>query len=237
MRLERTRGRLIYGGSFNPLHIGHMRLALECREKMAQYADTLEFLPAAAHPQKDAAHLLPFKLRAEMIKNAIKDIRGFSCNEMEGSWAGPSYTFEILKSFSCAQNNAPLFFIIGSQDFALLPTWWKGLRLPEVCNLVVAPRGGDTVADFCALGKHFWPDAVVEKENFNDICMAEKGLVLRLPCGSRVFWLNVPQLDISASRIRKLWLCGRSTEFLMPGYVTDILNREEHKVRTCWEGE
>lgn len=237
MGAMRKNGRLVYGGCFNPLHMGHLRLALECMDKMASLANRLEFLPAASPPHKKIADILPFELRATMIRSVIRNMPSFFCNEMEKDCPGPSYTYKILQKLGNQQKEEQIFFIVGSQDFALLPTWWRGLDLPHICSLVVVPRGGQTAADFMALGKQFWPDALAEEQKFNDSCTGESGLVLKIRDKHSVFWLEVPQLDISASRIRKLWLCGRNVNFLTPEPVTDILNREEKIVRMCWEGE
>lgn len=234
---QNRKGRLIYGGSFNPLHLGHMRLALECLEKMAAFADSLEFLPTAAPPHKKASGLLPFSLRCEMVKTAITGMARFSCNEIEALCAGPSYTFEILTTLLREKADRPLFFIVGSQDFALLPTWKHGLRLPELCSLVVAKRGGHTQADFLALARQFWPGSITGQGVIPDVCMWEDGIRLDLAIGGSLYWLPTPMLDISASRLRRLWLCGRGLEYLAPAPVIDILNREKRAVRTCWEGE
>ncbi len=231
------KGLLLYGGSFNPLHIAHLRAALECSEKMADLADRLDFLPAGSPPHKKISDLLPFDLRAEMTHAAIKHLTNFGCNEIEKQCSGLSYTFEILKKISQTGNIKPLFFIIGSQDYALLSGWNRGLRLPELCSLVVVPRGGHTKADFLHISQALWPGLNMEMTKCEDSCMGEQRLCLRHPAGNSIYWLEIPQQEISASRIRRLWLCGRNVDFLLPEPVINILKREERLVRRCWEGE
>lgn len=225
--------KLIYGGSFNPVHMAHMRMAIECRERMAAFTDGLDFLPSAVPPHKTAEGMLPFALRVEMLNAAIADFPHFACNEEEARRFGPSYTYETLAGMGAKGAQTP-FFLLGSQDFALLGTWHKGLRLPEVCNLVIVPRAGHNMAAFMAISRKLWPDAKPGPKNPDDSCMGEAGYSLALPGRNNIYWLDVPQMDISASRIRRLWLCGRSLDFLMPTAALHILNREERAVRACW---
>lgn len=237
METATPKGRLIFGGSFNPIHAGHLRMALECKAKMSVFADVLEFLPTGVPPHKKITDLLPFDLRARIINEVITTMPGFICNESEHHYVGPTYTIDVMRKFASQQPGVPLYFILGSQDFALLPEWKEGLLLPEVCNLVVVPRGGYNSRNFWELSAKFWPNAIAKETNFNDSCLNENGICLRLNGAASLYWLEVPQLDISASRIRELWRCGRSLNFLTPEIVINILKREERIVRACWEKE
>lgn len=224
-------GRIIFGGSFNPLHCGHMRLALECLDRLRHWADALEFLPASRPPHKDAGRLLPFCLRVEMIKEAIGRFRAMSCNEVESFRSGPSYTYETLAEMADADN---LYFLMGSQDFNLLPQWHRGLELLSVANLVVVPRGDASSNDF--LGQCFQFFGEVELLDPRAVEAGPGAVAVRHGGGRRVFWLPAPHLAISASYVRDCWLCGRSVDYLVPAKVLDVLNREERAARACWEG-
>lgn len=233
----KARGRLIYGGSFNPIHVGHLRMALECRARMAAECGVVEFLPAGRPPHKNAQGLLPFGLRARIISAAIAGTPDFVLNESERDCEGLSYTIDVMRKLAVEEPGAPLYFILGSQDFALLPEWKEGLRLPKVCNLVIVPRGEHKVRDFLDLSAKFWPNAIAKETVFSDSCLNENGVCLRLGGMASLYWLEAPHLDISASRLRKLWLCGGSLAYLTPGAVINILKREERIVRACWEKE
>ncbi|MDL2272823.1 nicotinate-nicotinamide nucleotide adenylyltransferase, partial [Desulfovibrio sp. OttesenSCG-928-I05] len=87
----------IFGGSFNPPHIGHMRLALEVQEALRP--DRLDFLPTAVSPHKGRRQVLPFTTRARMLEESIKGIPGLAVNPMESERDGPSYTVDTLRIY------------------------------------------------------------------------------------------------------------------------------------------
>lgn len=214
-----------------------MRLALESMAMLADLVDTVEFLPCAVPPHKKAAALLPFELRAKMIKAAIADFPRFKCNEMEGERGEPSYTYETLRRLSKETEPEKLYFLIGSEDFSLLPTWRMGVALAELCNFVVAPRGNFGKKEFLAQCHEFWPDAQIKKEAPGNKCMNESGCAIRLKSETCVYWLPLPYLSISASRIRRLWQCGESIDYLMPLEAQAILKENPEVVETSWTGE
>lgn len=230
--MSRASGRVIYGGSFNPPHIGHMRLAIECLERLAYYAGSLEFLPCAAPPHKDARGLLPFDLRVAMLRAAIGHRSGMSCNIEESLHDGPSYTYETLKRLGRRDD---LFFLMGSQDFAQLSQWWHGLRLPEAGNIVVAPRGVCDVQDFLAQVHNFWPTIAGDSFAIMETGPNEPGVAVKLATGGKIIYLPTPRLEISSSRIRELWLAGKNVDYLAPGPVVEKLNQNERAARACWE--
>lgn len=226
------KGRLIFGGSFNPVHIGHMRLALETLALLSELINAVEFLPSAAPPHKLDEPILPFPLRVAMIRAAIKDQPGLACNEIEAALAAPSYTWNTL---TLLNGTAPLFFLLGSQDYRLLPEWHKGLELPRVCNLVVAPRGAFTREDFARQTEKLWPDCQPLQAGPRDACTGESCWQMSLPGGSAVYLLPAPHLAISSTRIRKLWLCDKNIDYLVPWPALEILERERQAVRVCWQ--
>lgn len=226
-------GRIIYGGSFNPLHIGHMRLALECYAILKDLATGLDFLPAAIPPHKPATGLLPFALRCAMIRQTITNYPDLRCNEIEAERDEPSYTFATLGQLK-EQMAAPLYFLLGSQDFPLLPQWWHGLDLPKECTLVIAPRSEYSADAFMAQVNTFWPGAT-RKSGPEDNCTRESCAMALLPSGAKLILLPTPPLDISSSRIRKLWLCHKNIDYLVPEPVQQILNAQAEAIRACWQ--
>ena len=227
-------GLLIYGGSFNPIHIGHLRLAIESRECLHELFDKVDFVPSACHPQKDHSTLLPFDLRSKLIRDAIKNLPWASCNELERERQGPSYTLDTLLEYGRKYVKENLFFLIGSEDFKLLPSWHKGLDIASYCNLVVAPRGNFSLEEFTGLCRRFWACENSQLKEGN-----ESGTLaytrLRLHSGTFVFYLSVPYLEISASRIRSLWLKNLNIDFLVPKEVLEFLNKEKLLVRESWQ--
>lgn len=229
-------GRLIFGGSFNPLHVGHLRLALETLNLMAEQIEIVEFLPSAQPPHKRGEPMLPFELRSRLIKAAIKGKTGLACNELEGSISGPSYTFNTLKFLAKESGSARLYFLLGSQDFQLLPEWRHGLELPELCSLVIAPRGDYPKKEFEQQTRVFWPKSAESIEpGPKDECTDETGWHIKINPENAIYLLPLPHLAISATRIRKLWLCGKNLDYLAPEAVLEILTREQRLVRACWQ--
>ena len=152
-------GRALFGGSFNPPHVGHLRLAIEMAETLRPLAAGVELTPCATPPHKVAGGLLPFDLRAAMVEACLDGLPGLSCNRMEAGRPGLSYTWDTLRACREETPERPLFFILGSPDYALLPHWHRGLELPCLCQLVVVPRGEGSEKNFLAATQSMWPGA------------------------------------------------------------------------------
>lgn len=221
-------GRAILGGSFNPPHVGHLRLAIEVREALGSLVQEVDLVPCAVPPHKAAAHMLPFDLRAAMLEACVAGLDGLRCNRLEAQRRGPSYTWDTLQAYRAAEPGTALYFILGSPDFAQLDTWRNGLNLPGLCHFVVVPRKGHTEADFVATARRLWPEA-------QECASSLKGCpCLSLPGGGLAHFLSLPRLSVSASRVRRLWLAGRSADFLVPEAALRILFEHAHVARTCW---
>lgn len=233
--MERSQAIIIYGGSFNPVHIGHMRLAIEALGFPDGMASRVVFVPSAVPPHKKCSAMLPFGLRVELLRAAIGNIPGLSCSEIEASLPAPSYTYETLKFLANEHGKDNLYFLIGSGDFRLLPEWHYGLSLPEVCNLVVAPRGDYSESEFARQARIFWPEAAKARPGPVEGCTGGQTWAVNLPQGSRAYLLPLPYLEISATRIRRLWLCGKNLDYLVPKAALEILMRERQAVRSCWQ--
>lgn len=229
-------GRIIYGGSFNPIHIGHLRLAIETLENMAPVASLLEFVPVGMPPHKDARHLLPFCLRAKLIRAAIANSAVMRCVELEAHRDGLSYTVDTLKEYSRLYPDEELFFLLGSQDFEILDEWRQWRELPGLANFVIAPRGGEAKKHFLEQTKRRWPEAFQNRELEKEFAV-EGTICMRLPTGKNLFFLPIPRLDVSASRIRRLWLTGCNLEYLVPDSALALLEAEKGTVQSCWENE
>lgn len=224
-------GRLVFGGSFNPPHVGHVRLAVEAREILGPLVDRVDLVPCACPPHKDNSGLLPFSLRVAMLEAAIAPLPQLHCNRLEGERHGPSYTCDTLVCYKKTLTGHQLYFLLGSQDYALLPTWRRGLELPRLCQLVVVPRGGDGLDAFLATSSTLWPG-----------CHPCSSLIataqaVRLPDGGMCHFLPLPWLDVSASRIRRAWLAGRDIRYLTPDAVLDMLSAQDEEIRTYWRND
>lgn len=221
-------GRLIYGGTFNPIHIGHMRLAIESLELLAGKVDALDFVPAALPPHKRGQGLLPFALRARMIDACLEDQPRMNCNLLEGKRSNLSYTYDTLEIYRNLYKDEELYFLLGSQDYNLLREWRKGLELPDLCTLVIVPRGNFSPGDFENATCDLWPKS-------RPFGTSERKLsIMSLPGERKVIYAPLPWLDISSSLIRQYWLGGRSVEYLMPAKALQMLEMEKPTVMACW---
>ena len=221
-------GRALLGGSFNPPHVGHLRLAIEAREALGDLVQGVDMVPCAVPPHKAQSGMLPFELRASMVAACAESIPWLRCNRAEALRQGPSYTWDTLCAYREAEPETELYFILGSPDFALLSTWHRGLELPRLCHFVVVPRKGHTAGDFIAAAQALWPDARQGQPVLPGCaCVC-------LPGGGLAHFLDVPWLAVSASRVRQLWLAGRNVDFLVPGAALQILHNNAHTVRQHW---
>ena len=221
-------GRAILGGSFNPPPVGHLRLALETREALGDRVQGVDMVPCAVPPHKAQSGMLPFDLRADMVEACSQGLPWLRCNRMEAQRQGPSYTWDTLCAYREAEPDTNLYFILGSPDFALLSTWYKGLDMPRLCHFVVVPRKGHTSADFIAAAMALWPDAAER------LPLLPASPCMVLPGGGLAHFLSVPWLAVSASRIRQLWLAGRNVDFLVPDAALQILRNNAQTVRHHW---
>ena len=223
-------GCIIYGGSFNPVHIGHLRLAVEASSRLANSADRLEFVPTARHPQKNSHMLLPIALRMELIEASIRDMPGTFCNGLEEDRSQISYTIDTLKDYLRNWQPRQLYFLLGSQDYELFHTWRQWQKIAQLCNLLIVPRGDFTRADFERTTRMYWPQA--RPENFAGA--KEPNLCMTLPASTRAIFLPVQWLPISSSWIRELWLNNENPLWLLPPAALEILKKNSDRVNACW---
>lgn len=210
----------LLGGSFNPVHIGHVRMAIEVREVLD--LDRVELIPARHPPHKTEEGLLPFDLRMDLCKAAIEGVDGLGSNPMEGRRPGPSFTCDTLTCYREEQPESEMVFIMGAATFLELETWRRGLELPELASLAVVNRwsASEKVAETIA-GR--WPDAEFESEG-----------IWRFPSGHAVHLVEIPRLDIKASMLRERWLQRRDISFLVPRSVDDMLEERGEEVSRYW---
>ena len=220
----------ILGGSFNPVHVGHVRLALEVLE--ASHAalpplSAVHLIPSAQPPHKPAADMLPFALRLAMLKAAVQDMPGLMVNDLEGQRRGPSYTWDTLTAYHTLYPAARLLFVVGGEDYGALSQWHRGLELPQLTHIGMVPRAGADDAAFAEETSRHWPEARIVRQ--------ADSLYADLPGGARLYYLPLPRLDISASLIRERWLKGGNVRYLLPDPVLTVLEEHRDTVRQCWQ--
>ena len=204
----------IFGGTFNPIHLAHLRIAEEVREACA--LDNILFIPAALPPHKNVAEDVPFAHRLAMVELAVADNRYFRVSDVEGRRAGKSYsvhTLEILRRENPADE---YFFIVGMDSFLDITSWKEYRRLFELAHIVVVARPGSPGGDPLGL----LPVAIRA-----DFCYDVAAKTLQHRCGTSVIFLQETRLDISSTRIRRMVAEGRSIRYLVPTAVEDYIVR------------
>lgn len=128
----------IFGGSFNPVHIGHLLVAEDIHEQLK--LDKIIFIPAYNPPHK--RYLLPFRYRFEMLKLAIEDNPFFELSDIEAKRMGKSFTIDTLSELKKEYPKDELYLIMGTDQFAVLSSWKEPTRLFEMARVVVISRPG-----------------------------------------------------------------------------------------------
>ena len=194
-------GRLgILGGTFDPVHLGHLALAEEIREAL-DLARVL-FVPAGDPWQKVGTGVTSGAVRYALVERAIADNPGFAASRLEIDRPGPTYTAETLAEIADAERAAgrdpDLWFILSAEALAGLPTWRDPERILALARLAVVPRAGDA-ADLATAAARFAADFPGE--------------------GDRAVFLAGPRLAISGTLIRARVAAGRSIRYLVPDAV------------------
>jgi nicotinate-nucleotide adenylyltransferase len=195
----------IIGGTFNPIHYAHLRIAEEVREQLA--LEQVLFIPAATPPHKPLAGEVPFARRLAMVERAIADHPAFAVSAIEGERSGKSYSIDTLRELRAKRPTAEFFFIIGSDSFLELGSWYDYAAIFACCHIVVVERPGAPVA---ALDQALPAAIAGEFTHYPD----DRLLVHR--SGHTVRYLAGIPLDISSSAIRDLARQGRSIRYLVP---------------------
>lgn len=205
----------ILGGTFNPIHLAHLRIAEEVRERLS--LDQILFLPAATPPHKPLAGDLPFADRLVMVQLAINDHPGFTASDLENRRQGPSYSVDTLAELQREYPDDELFFIIGSDSFLEIGLWHRYREIFPLCHLVVVERPGAKIENLPAT----LPPAVVADFSYD---ASLNRLTHR--SGTLIHYLPGLPLAISSSAIRELAAQGRSLRYLTPQPVIDYIEQK-----------
>lgn len=135
----------LYGGTFDPIHHGHLILARAARERFE--LDRIVFIPAAISPHKVATSPTPSSLRWEMIRASIDGEPGFSADDLELHRDGPSYTYDTVAAYREKLPDAELFYFIGADNSPALHTWHRIDELKQLVALVVLDRSDATSSE------------------------------------------------------------------------------------------
>lgn len=198
----------IFGGTFDPVHFGHLRSAFEILQALR--FDELRFMPCGQPPHRDNT-CAAGSLRLKMLHEAVAGQAGFSVDDRELLREGPSYTVDTLTELRGEFPLRPLALIIGMDAFLGLPQWHRWNELLQLAHIVVAHRPGWRVPDLGQLGELLAENGT---HRIDDLHKARSG---------HIYIHDVTQLEISSTEIRELIVSGRDPRFLMPDAVRAVI--------------
>ncbi len=196
----------IFGGTFDPVHYGHLLLAETCRQELT--LDEVRFVPAGNPPHKSGA-ISDGHARADMIALAVSGYSEFTVDRREIKRHGPSFTVLTLDEITRENPNTELFFLMGADSLRDFPNWYNPARILELSTVVAVSRLGQPspAAD--------GPDKAVESLDT-----------------SRIRLIAMPGTDISATDLRNRMRDGRGLRFLTPRAVEAFLTEHNSYVES-----
>jgi len=191
----------IMGGTFNPIHIGHLLMARFAKEFAG--LDAVIFIPAGNPYKKAAAEILDGQIRMEMVRLSIADEKDFFASDIEIRRSGNTYTYETMQELSEIYSDAQFYFIVGADSLYGLEYWVHPERILKNCTLIAAARNG---IDMDALEK--------------------KRVELMEQFGGDILLMDFPAFDVSSTMIRNRVKGRKSIRFLTPDKVADYIESE-----------
>lgn len=206
----------IMGGAFDPVHVGHLRAALELRAA-GEFAE-LRFVPSANPPHR-APHVAPPELRVAMLTAALDGLEGCCVDGRELDREGPSYTVLTLRELRAELADRSLSMLVGMDAFLGLPGWQDWEQLLELAHIVVAQRPGWQPPTDGPLG------ALLAERRCHTAAELHAG-----PAGN-ILVQAVTQLEISSSAIRELLARGEDARYLLPPAALELA-----RTAACYAG-
>ncbi len=206
----------LFGGTFNPIHLGHLRAGVEVRE--AFNLDRLLLIPSARPPHKSTENIASAKDRLDMVRQAVKGVPYLEASDVELARSGPSYTIETLRYFqNDSGQNSAIYFIVGLDAFSEITTWKSYRQLFATADFIVMTRPGSKLKNLSSfihthISKEYQYESASNRYHH--------------PGWYSIFCLNITHLDISATQIRKRIRQGRSIRFLVPDTIDGFIKKK-----------
>lgn len=208
----------ILGGTFDPVHHGHLRLAIEMREALALSA--VKLVPAP-NPRLRDSPSTPASHRLRMIEAAVEGENHLEVDDREIHREGPTTTVETLRAFRRELGDTPICLIIGADAFSRFDQWIEWEALPELAHIAVAHRPGARLPDTGPVA------ALVRARKTDD------PETLKRSAAGHIIVRKIPALDISSSQIRARLKSGRSIRYLVPDSIINLLKEEQSSTNDC----
>ena len=199
----------LFGGTFDPVHFGHLRAAQELIGLL--HLDRVIFIPAAEPPHKPERVITPFEQRLQMVRLAVSGNDSFSCSDVESVREGKSYSIDTVRYYlDSPDQNLELYFITGQDAFNAITTWRDWETLLGLCHFAVMTRPGYANGGL----KEILPQSLACLYAYD-----EKRDAFIRPAAKGIFFRRTTFLDISASDIRARVQSGQSVRYLTPDSV------------------
>lgn len=199
----------VFGGTFNPIHVGHLRAVIEVQETFT--LDRLLLIPSANPPHKGAEDIAVAEDRLQMVRLAVQGLPSLEASDVELARSGPSYTIETLQYFhNYFGPESVIHFVVGVDAFSEITTWKSYHQLFATAHFIVMTRPGSTLNNLerfihTHISRDYQYDTTASRYSHPRWCS--------------IFCLNITHLDISATQIREWIRQGRSIRFLVPATV------------------
>jgi len=198
----------IFGGTFDPIHYGHLRTAFEMLQALR--FEEVRFMPCGNPPHRETP-IADAALRLRMVRVATEAQYGFIVDDRELRRDGPSYSVDTLSALRSEFPARSIGLIIGMDAFLSLPKWYHWRKILQLAHIVVAHRPGWRAPDMGPLGELL---ADRGTHRIDDLHQSEAG---------HIYIHDVTQLEISSSEIRELVSMGRDPRFLLPDAVREVI--------------
>ncbi len=196
----------IFGGTFNPIHFGHLRVAEEVREKTN--LDKIIFIPSGNPPLK-TIDLIEASHRYRMTEIAITSNANFEISALEIKQKGKSYTLNTIQRLYKIYPEDELYLILGVDAFMDLPNWWQPEALIRLIDFIVVPRPGFNQRD------------ILKSPYLTQGSISSRPLIMK--SGRKLICIQTTQIDISSTKIRKLLRDKKSIKYLLPEGVENYI--------------
>ena len=201
----------IFGGTFNPIHFGHLRSAEEVGEALA--LDHVRFIPTALPPHKSMEEVAPALDRLEMVRLAVEENPAFVCDPIEVERGGKSYTVDTLMALSEGScKGASLYFIVGVDAFLEIHAWREPGKILQMANFCVTLRIGQEPNDLLETARRALTGVkaslTLEQVEHNKVQIIETKMIIDFK--------SISNFDISATDIRQKAAAGASLQYLLP---------------------
>jgi nicotinate-nucleotide adenylyltransferase len=207
----------LLGGTYDPIHFGHLRCAEEIREMFD--LNRIIFVPASRPPHKLEAEITAFYHREQMVKLAIEDNPSFSFSDIEHERGGVSFSVETVEYFLGRYlKDLELYFIVGQDAFHAIRTWKDWENLLALCHFVIMTRPGYESRGL---------DGILPADFAARFAYDEAARGYRGPNGQVIYFREVTFLDIAASRIRARVRAGQSVRYLVPDVVRHYIRKND----------